>query len=320
MTATIPDALCTDDPFPSLLAPDRQPSPVADAALPEPATPALRVGLVGFGRTGRDVAAVLLGDSTARLEWVVRRSRAGAPGRAADALGVAADDEGLIVSVQSLGADDLLERSPVDSIIDFSSEDGLSYYGEAAARRGIPIVTAISHYSENRQRDLRRHGRTTAVLWSPNITLGVNFILIASQVLRRMSPHADIQVVEEHFAGKQGRSGTALKLAAALDLPEAAVHSVRAGGIIGVHEVVFGYPNQTVRLRHEAISREAFGHGALFAASRLATRDPGNYRMEDLLLPYFAGDSSLMDAEPAADRGVRARVAGRLRVLAGWLD
>lgn len=320
MTATIPDTLCADDQFPSLLAHEPQSSPLADAALPAITTAVLRVGLVGFGRTGRDVAAVLLGDATARLEWVVRRSGAGSPDRAADALGVTAEDEGLIVSAHSLGADDLLDRSPVDAIIDFSSEDGLSYYGEAAARRGVPIVTAISHYSEHRQRDLRRHGRTTPVLWSPNITLGINFILIASQVLRRMSPHADVQVVEEHFAGKQGRSGTALKLAAALDVPEEAVHSVRAGGIIGVHEVVFGFPNQTVRLRHEAISREAFGHGALFAAGQLAGRDPGNYRMEDLLLPYFAGTSSVMDAAPPAERRVRARVAGRLRALAGWLD
>ena len=320
MTATIPDTLCTDDAFEAMLAPDQRSSPVADATRPVATTAVLRVGLIGFGRTGRDVASVLLGDSTARLDWVARRSSVGAPVRAADALGVDAEDDGRIVSAQDVCADDLLDQSPVDAIIDFSSEDGLSYYGEAAARRGIPIVTAISHYSENRQRDLRRHGRTAPVLWSPNITLGINFILIASQVLRRMSPHADVQVVEEHFAGKPGRSGTALKLAAALDLPESAVHSVRAGGIIGVHEVVFGYPNQTVRLRHEAISREAFGHGALFAAGQLAGRGPGIYRMEDLLLPYFAGGSSVVDAAPPTERTVRARVAGRLRALAGWLD
>lgn len=319
MTATIPDALWTDDPFPSTAGAEAQPASDA-AGLPDSPVPPLRVGLIGFGRTGRDVATVLLGDAGARLEWVVRRSTSTPSSRASEALGIAGVDDCPIVTAGTRGADDLLDQSPVDAIIDFSSEDGLAYYGDAAARRGIPIVTAVSHYSESRQRDLRRHGRTTPVLWSPNITLGINFILIASKVLKRVSPHADVQVIEEHFSGKQGRSGTALKLAAALALPETAVHSVRAGGIIGVHEVVFGYPNQTVRLRHEAISREAFGHGALFAAGQLATREPGNYLMEDLLLPYFSGTACLSDDAPPVDRRVRARVAGRLRALAGWLD
>jgi len=42
-----------------------------------------------------------------------------------------------------------------------------------------------------------------------------------------------------------------------------------------------------VRLKHESISREAFGNGALFAALNLQGKTKGFYTMEDLLLPYF---------------------------------
>ena len=35
----------------------------------------LKVGLVGFGRTGREVASVLLTDKTIDLVWVLRRSQ-----------------------------------------------------------------------------------------------------------------------------------------------------------------------------------------------------------------------------------------------------
>lgn len=62
---------------------------------------------------------------------------------------------------------------------------------------------------------------------------------------------------------------------------------IRAGGIIGVHEILFGFPYQTVRLKHESISREAFGNGVLFAAKHMHDKSNGRYNMEDLLLPYF---------------------------------
>ena len=65
------------------------------------------------------------------------------------------------------------------------------------------------------------------------------------------------------------------------------VPRLRAGGIIGVHEILFGFPYQTVRLKHESITREAFGNGVLFAARPIGERENGLYSMEDLLLPYF---------------------------------
>ena len=62
------------------------------------------------------------------------------------------------------------------------------------------------------------------------------------------------------------------------------VTSLRVGGIVGHHEVIFGFPHQTVRLIHDSIRREAFGTGAAFALQELAQRDKGFYRFDDLLL------------------------------------
>jgi 4-hydroxy-tetrahydrodipicolinate reductase len=72
-----------------------------------------------------------------------------------------------------------------------------------------------------------------------------------------------------------------------LDLQSSDIKSIRAGGIIGVHEIIFGFPFQTVRLKHESISREAFGNGAKFAVEELVKRENGMYTMEQLLGPYF---------------------------------
>ena len=97
----------------------------------------------------------------------------------------------------------------------------------------------------------------------------------------------DIEIIEEHFKNKPEISGTAKKIAHTLELPDESIKTIRAGGIIGVHEIIFGFPYQVVRLRHESISREAFGNGIIFALENLAGKSNGLYSMEDLLLPFF---------------------------------
>lgn len=49
------------------------------------------------------------------------------------------------------------------------------------------------------------------------------------------------------------------------------------------HEVIFGFPYQTVRLIHNSIKREAFGTGAVFALHELETCAPGLYNFDELL-------------------------------------
>lgn len=280
----------------------------------------LRVGLIGFGRTGREVAKLLLTDTSMSLKWVLRRSESQEHRSVAETLGVQSDESGIIHSASHVSPGELLDRFPVDVIIDFSSESGIDYYGDQAAHRRIAIVSAISRYSEARQRQLSRLAGPTRVVWSPNITIGINFLLLASQSLQRIAPSADVQIIEEHFRDKAEVSGTALRLAQALEAPDDSVHSVRAGGIVGVHEVIFGFPAQTVRLRHEAISREAFGHGALFAARQVHPREPGLYRMEDLLLPFFARGEHAAAPRPAPMGGLRGRLASQLRAAARLLE
>ena len=136
-----------------------------------PKTKRLRVGLIGFGKTGRAVAAVLLMEKTIDLVWVVRKSRVLENRSVPEFLGIESDEEGSIHWIEDVDFETLQENSPVDAIIDFSSEAGMDYYGQVAAELGITIISAISHLPENRIRTLEKYGKTTRVLWSPNITL-----------------------------------------------------------------------------------------------------------------------------------------------------
>lgn len=94
----------------------------------------------------------------------------------------------------------------------------------------------------------------------------------------------DVEILEQHFREKPEVSGTARKMAQSLELDEERITSLRLGGIVGHHEVIFGFPYQTVRLIHSAIKREAFGTGAAFALSELLDQPPGFYTFDDLLM------------------------------------
>jgi 4-hydroxy-tetrahydrodipicolinate reductase len=247
----------------------------------------VKIGLVGFGRTGKAVANVILQHKEFALEWVIRRKTLLEHRSIPEFLGMESDDNGLIYSKETITAADLLDQHPVDIIIDFSSGEGIYYYGEEAAKRNVKIVSAISHYSEAEVDLLKKLSQTATVFWSPNITLGINFLLLASKYLKKIAPFADIEIVEEHFKQKEGISGTALKIAQELEVSKSEINSIRAGGIVGKHELIFGFPYQTVRLIHESISREAFGNGVVFVAQNLADKGPGFYNFEDLLIPYF---------------------------------
>ncbi|MGO4710935.1 4-hydroxy-tetrahydrodipicolinate reductase [Chryseobacterium sp. 2TAF14] len=250
----------------------------------------MRIGLIGFGKAGKAVANVILQNPEFSLEWVLRRSKNMETISVKELLETESQDKAQIFSEQSINIDEHFTQYPVDAIIDFSSTDSIHRYGKAAAEHKIKIISAISHYGDDEIKVLKELSKTTTVFWSPNITLGVNYLLFAAGLLKNIAPDVDIEVVEEHFKAKSGVSGTAIKIAETLDIEKNNINSVRAGGIVGKHEVIFGFPYQTVRLVHESISREAFGSGALFVAKHIKNYSKGLYNFEDILRPFFFGD------------------------------
>lgn len=237
----------------------------------------LKVGLMGYGKAGQAVAKVLAQDTRYELCWVFRRS-------GASQTEIEGFEKIPLCSIENTDLADWLDTHPVDAVVDFSNAEGVYCYGEQIRKRKIMLVTAISSYSDEQLNYLKSLGQDTRVLCSPNITLGINFLLMAAKLLRGIAPFADVEVVEQHFKEKPEVSGTARKLAQSLNLDADKVTSLRVGGIVGHHEVIFGFPHQTVRLIHDSIRREAFGTGAAYALQELAHCDKGFYTFDDLLL------------------------------------
>lgn len=244
----------------------------------------LKVGLLGFGRTGSLVANEILTEPYVDLRWVLRRNICEHK-HASTKLGY--DNEtGTFHSLDDID-NTFFKENPVDMVIDFSHSSNVKYY-DMIASSGARIVSAVSNYSDEERKMISAAAKKTAILHSPNITLGINWLIVASKILKEIIPDADIEVIEEHFRDKKDKSGTAMKIASHLNLnPKEHVNSIRVGGIIGKHEIIFGLPNQTIRLTHESINRAAFGRGAIFAAKQLQSKSHGLYSMEEVLKKEF---------------------------------
>ena len=64
------------------------------------------------------------------------------------------------------------------------------------------------------------------------------------------------------------------------------VHSVRLPGLVAHQEVIFGGPGQTLTIRHDTMSREAFVPGVLLALEKLGGLPPGlTVGLDQLLEP-----------------------------------
>ncbi|BBE51109.1 4-hydroxy-tetrahydrodipicolinate reductase [Ferriphaselus amnicola] len=238
--------------------------------------PQISIGLIGYGKAGQAVANVLSQDPRFDLRWIARRStmdhESHHPGTAVP-----------IVGIEQTPYPQLFEQAPVDALVDFSSPQSIHKYGDEISKRGIMLVSAISAYSEDDLTYARELGQRTRVLCSPNITLGINFLILAAKLLHKIAPFADVEIVEQHFREKPEVSGTARKIAETLEVDGECITSLRLGGIVGHHEVIFGFPHQTVRLTHDSIRREAFGTGAAFALEQLSQLGNGYYCFDDIL-------------------------------------
>ena len=117
-----------------------------------------------------------------------------------------------------------------------------------------------------------------------------NFSL-GAHLLTRLAREAgkiftDLEIIELHASHKLDRpSGTAKYLAANLarDGQEIPIHSIRLPGLVAHQEVIFGGQGETLTLRHDVISREAYAPGVIKAIRGIRRLDHLVYDLGDLL-------------------------------------
>jgi 4-hydroxy-tetrahydrodipicolinate reductase len=251
------------------------------------------------GRMGRTLVRLVHEAEDLKLAGAVE-----APGH--PALG---SDAGVLggVGVCAIAVSDALPRE-FDALIDFSLPEGSLARIEQCAARPTPCVVGTTGFSEAQRRRIELAARKTAIVLSPNMSVGVNVLFHAAAGLAQtLGPDYDIEIVESHHRFKKDApSGTALKIAEEIakvahrslsdvavhgrspsspprQTGEIGIHSVRGGDIVGEHTVYYSGLGERLELKHVAHSRETFARGALRAARWVADRGPGLYSMSDVL-------------------------------------
>ena len=216
---------------------------------------------------------------------IILHGASGRMGRAIEE--VAADD----ASIEIAAAFDPRSSGQLpqgDVVIDFSLPEAMPGLMAALDGTGKPLVSGTTGLPAEAHAALRKYANSAPVFYAENMSYGIavltELLAGASRTLRGSS---EVEIVETHHKHKKDApSGTALALARAIDGGEGRdvpIHSVRAGGVPGDHQVIFAADEEVVTISHRALSRRVFARGAVRAARFVSGRDAGFYRMHDLV-------------------------------------
>jgi len=197
----------------------------------------------------------------------------GARGKVGSVLGPKLAEAGHVVTDVERG--DHPSYDEQDAAIDFTRPDAVRANVDGCLEAGIPCIVGTSGLADDDLASLDRRAkeRGVACFVAPNFALGAVLMMRFAGEAARHLPKAEI--IELHHEAKvDAPSGTA-KATAQLLPGEVPIHSVRLPGLLAHQEVIFGGLGQTLTIRHDTLSREAFIPGVLLAIERLPTLPPG---------------------------------------------
>jgi 4-hydroxy-tetrahydrodipicolinate reductase len=155
-----------------------------------------------------------------------------------------------------------------DAMVDFTRPDAVAGNVRAAVDAEVPCVIGTTGWDADEFADA-----PVTVFYAPNFAIGAVLMMRFAEDASRHLSRAEI--IELHHEAKlDAPSGTA-RLTAERMGGGVPIHSVRLPGLNAHQEVIFGGAGETLRIRHDALSREAYTPGVLLALERLATLPPG---------------------------------------------
>ena len=170
-----------------------------------------------------------------------------------------------------------------DVIIDFSTVSATFAALNYAVENLIPIVIATTGFSQTDNQKIAEFAEAIPIFKSSNMSYGIHLFTNVASTLAKKLKNADIEIIEKHHRMKKDApSGTALMLANSIN-KKCSISSIRGGGLVGEHSVLFLGENETIEITLTAYSRNIYVEGALDAARFIITKKNGLFSMEDLV-------------------------------------
>ena len=263
------------------------------------------IDLVVAGAAGRMGSRIIaLARETPDLRVVAALERAGHPALDRDAGEVAGSGRLGVPITAEPGP--TLQRDRV--LVEFTMPEATLEHLRVAATQGARAVIGTTGLTAAQLDEVTTLARRTAVLLSPNMSVGVNLAFrVLALMARALGDDYDVEITEiHHRMKKDAPSGTAQKMAEVIAEAlgrklgevgvygrhgmvgerrpqEIGVHALRGGDVVGEHTVVFATPGERLEFTHRAHSRDTFARGALRAIRFIAGAAPGLYSMHDVL-------------------------------------
>lgn len=263
----------------------------------------LRVAIAGAsGRMGHMLIEAVLASGDCQLAAAL--DLPGSPSLGQDAAAFLGKATGVLIE-----SDVRTALAKADVLIDFTRPEGTLAHLAVAAELGVKLVIGTTGFSDAQKAEIAVHAQKTAVILSPNMSVGVNvtFKLLEMAAKALQEGGYDIEIIEAHHKHKvDAPSGTALKMGEVIAeaqgtlLADRAVYerfghtgerkpdtigfaTVRGGDIVGDHTVLFAGTGERVEISHKSSSRAGYAQGSLRAARFLAGKTSGQFDMFDVL-------------------------------------
>jgi len=173
-------------------------------------------------------------------------------------------------------------------VIDFSTPESFRECLKWCLEANTPLVSGTTGLSPEDFKDLEKASKKIPILWSANMSQGINLFLNVIESLGMKLDDYDLQIEEVHHSRKKDApSGTAKILRERIErvtgqkMP--APVSIRGGGVFGIHKLWMMNEDEIITIEHSALNRRVFASGAVQVATWLVGQKPGFYTMQDAL-------------------------------------
>ncbi|MGE5626627.1 MAG: 4-hydroxy-tetrahydrodipicolinate reductase [Solirubrobacterales bacterium] len=252
----------------------------------------IKVGLIGLGRTGMHIASEIFEQNNMELVAAICSPKSEKRGMTLGSL--IFDKENPLVITSSEELKETIFKTKPDVIVDFSTPNATMENSRLLSSLKVNIVIGTTGFTDEELNELRSLPLKyhNGIVYAPNITLGVNTLMLLSNIAANILSNYDFQITETHHKHKKDSpSGTAKKIAMEMerglessgsDYKVIPINSIRAGGVIGKHEIQVIGEYDKIEISHESFSRKVFAQGAVQGINYVYKKT-GYFEMREVL-------------------------------------
>jgi 4-hydroxy-tetrahydrodipicolinate reductase len=201
-----------------------------------------------------------------------------------------------------------IQENKAEVVVDFTHPSSVMENAKTILQSKAHAVVGTTGLTPDDLSDLEKlcSERKANCLVAPNFAIGAVLMMKFAKEAAHYMP--EVEIIELHHEKKvDAPSGTAIKTAEMIladregvkresaksiekiknarggELGGIHIHSVRLQGLVAHQEVIFGGLGQTLKIRHDSISRESFMPGVIMAVRKVGKLKGLVYGLENLL-------------------------------------